>query len=531
MSLAEEGGVPRSFRAPDAGEKMDSRYLLGIDVGTTSLKAAIIDEHAKLLGISSSKYRLITPAQNAVQIDAESAWRAVVKCVSLLKEGKNIDLSRIAGISISTLCPGLTALDENGRVLVDPIIYSDRRSTEEAEEILQKAGSGRLFEITANGSMAGAFSGSSMLWIKHHLPEAYERTRYFGHINTFLAQRMTGEFGIDYSNASCTNLFETTGGRKWSGELCEAIGIEIGKLPPLHESTDVMGGLIQEDLISLGIPKGTPVAIGGADTPCATLAAGVVKHGDVCESVGTTDVLTVCTEKPVFNRGFINRCHVVPGTWIYQGAMSFTGASNEWFLDNFYPDVLEESEGKRNAFDAANLDAERADPGCDGVVFLPYMLGERSPVWDSYARGVFFGVSLKTTRREMNRAVLEGCGYGLRQLSEIAERTTGKEITGFTSIGGGAKSLIWAQIKADITGKTLTILDMSDMAPIGAALLAGTGAGIFRDVYEASAAVEKKVYRVVRPNHEHDKVYDTRYQVYTGLYPALKDLFRLNMNA
>lgn len=506
-----------------------STYLLGVDVGTTSLKVAIIDENARLVGISSSKYTLITPDQQSVQIDAESMWEAFLTCVRLLREGKGIDLSKVAGISISSLCPGLVALGENGEVVVDPIIYSDRRSTEEAEMILEAVGAETLFEYTANSSMAGAFSGSSMLWIKRHLPECYSKTRYFGHLNTFLAQRMTGEFAIDYSNASYSNLFETTGGKRWSEYLCDRIGIDSRKLPPLRESTEVAGLLKAEDLIGLGIPKGTPVAVGGADTPCATLAAGVTGAGDVCESVGTTDVLTVCVDKPVFDKGFINRCHVVPGTWIYQGAMSFTGAANEWFLNRFYPDFFEKAGNTGAAFKMVNADAAKANPGCDGVVFLPYMLGERSPIWDPYARGVFFGISLQTTRSEMNRAVLEGCGYGLRQLSEIAERITGVPIRKFTSIGGGAKSDVWAQIKADITGKEIEVLDMSDMAPVGAALLGGVGAGVWKDVFEASQKVEKKIYKTFRPNHDHDDVYGKRYETYIRLYPALKDIFRHNI--
>ena len=507
---------------------MDKRYLLGVDVGTTSLKVAVTDEDANLLGISAKSYRLITEKHDHVQIDANDMWQSFVECVKLLKEGKDIDLSRISGIGISSLCPGLVALDENGNVLYDPIIYSDRRSKEEAELILSLAGEERLFEITANGSMAGAFSGSSMLWIKRNEEAAYERTRYFGHLNTFLASRMTGEFGIDYSNASYTNLFETTGGKKWSEELCEAIGIDINKLPPLHESTDVIGRLLEGDLTRLGIPEGTPVVIGGADTPCATFAAGVVKAGDVCESVGTTNVLTICIDKPVFDRSFINRCHVVPGTWIYQGAMSFTGAANSWFLEQFCGDLREKATSDISSYALMNREAEEANPGCDGIVFLPYMQGERSPIWDPYARGVFFGVNLQTTGKEMNRAVLEGCGYGMRQLADIAERITGEKFHRLTSIGGGAKSETWAQIKADITGRDIEILDMNDMAPIGAALLSGVGAGVFKDVFDASARVERKVHKIIYANHTHDAVYEKRYRTYTSLYPALKDIYRAN---
>ena len=510
---------------------MGNRYLLGVDVGTTSIKVAIIDEQARVLGMSSSSYRLITPNQDYAQIDTEDMWRAYLKCIRLLQEGKNIDMSRLAGISISSLCPGLAALGENGEVLTDPIIYSDRRSTEEAEMILEAVGREKLFEITANTAMAGAMSGTSMLWIKRNLPEVYEKTKYFGHVNTLLAQRMSGNFAIDYSNASYTDLFETTGGFQWSEVLCEKIGIDMEKLPPLHASTDVVGGLIHPDLIRMGIPRDTPVIIGGGDTACATLAAGVTKAGQVCESVGTTNVLTICVDQPKFDKGFINRCHVVEGTWIYQGALSHTGASYQWFRDNFCQDLVDRAVGTdKTAFQFMNEEADMAEPGSGGLVFLPYMLGERSPIWDPYARGVFFGISLQTTRKEMNRAVMEGCGYGLRQLSEIAERVTGREIKEFTSIGGGAKSETWAQIKADITGKDIKILDMNDMAPIGAALLAGVGAGIFKDVYEAADKVEKKVYKVIRSSRAHDDIYNKRYQVYIQLYPQIKELYKIGSN-
>lgn len=500
-------------------------------MGTTSIKVAIIDEQARVLGMSSSSYRLITPNQDYAQIDTEDMWRAYLKCIRLLQEGKNIDMSRVAGISISSLCPGLAALGENGEVLTDPIIYSDRRSTEEAEMILEAVGREKLFEITANTAMAGAMSGTSMLWIKRNLPEVYEKTKYFGHVNTLLAQRMSGNFAIDYSNASYTDLFETTGGFQWSEVLCEKIGIDMEKLPPLHASTDVVGGLIHPDLIRMGIPRDTPVIIGGGDTACATLAAGVTKAGQVCESVGTTNVLTICVDQPKFDKGFINRCHVVEGTWIYQGALSHTGASYQWFRDNFCQDLVDRAVGTdKTAFQFMNEEADMAEPGSGGLVFLPYMLGERSPIWDPYARGVFFGISLQTTRKEMNRAVMEGCGYGLRRLSEIAERVTGREIKEFTSIGGGAKSETWAQIKADITGKDIKILDMNDMAPIGAALLAGVGAGIFKDVYEAADKVEKKVYKVIRSSRAHDDIYNKRYQVYIQLYPQIKELYKIGSN-
>lgn len=512
---------------------MEKEYLLGVDVGTTSIKVVIIDKDAKLIGISSSSYPLITPNQNYVQIDTEGMWQAYLKCIRLLLQGKDINPAKIAGIGISSLCPGLAAMDENGKILIDPIIYSDRRSTEEAEIIKASVGVDRLFKITANNCMAGAHSGTSMLWIKRNLPDIYEKTAHFGHINTVLAQKMTGNYAIDFSNASYTNLFETKKGHKgtWSDELCEKIGIAKEKLPPLMNSTDVVGGLVNKEMIALGIKEGIPVVIGGADTPCATLAAGVKESGDACESVGTTSVLTVCVDEPKFDRSFINRCHVVEGTWIYQGAMSYAGASYQWFRDKFCWDLVGQAAGSnKNSFNLLNEEAAQAEPGCGGIVFLPYMLGERSPVWDPYARGMFFGVSLQSGRKDFNRAILEGCAYGLRQLCEIAEKVTGIKFNKFASIGGGAKSELWAQIKADVTGKNIEILDMSDMAPVGAALLAGVGAGFFKDAVEASEKVEKKICKVITSNDADREVYEKRYQTYIRLYPQVKELYKIGTN-
>ncbi len=504
------------------------KYLLGVDVGTSSLKVAIIDENAELIGTASSYYKLITPNQICVQIDTKDMWRAYLDCLKNLFENQYINPKFICGISISSLCPGLTAFGENGEVLVDPIIYSDRRSVDEAEFIKEAVGVENLFEITGNTAMAGAISGTSMLWIKRNLPDVYKKTKYFGHVNTLMAQKMTGEYAIDYSNASYTALFETTGGFKWSKFLCEKIGIDINKLPRVCPSTTIVGTLINKELIALGLKEGTKVVIGGGDTACATLAAGVVKNGDVCESAGTTNVLTICVNEPKFSNSFINRCHVVEGTWIYQGALSHTGSSYQWFRDNFYNDTIEyENLDENQAFELMNRDAEGSKPGAGGVVFLPYMLGERSPIWDPYARGVFFGISLRTSKKDVNRAIMEGCGYGLRQLSEMAEDLTGNKYTSFKSIGGGAKSLTWAKIKADITGKDIEILDMNDMAPIGTALLAGVGVNVFKDVYEAADKVEKKIYKVVKSDDSNKEVYDICYGIYTSLYPRIKDMYKL----
>lgn len=511
---------------------MKEAYLLGVDIGTSSVKAAVIDTNGSILGISGSSYKMKRPKPGYVQIDVKSMWEALIKCLRLLKEGKGINPGQISGISISSLCPGLVGMGADGEVLVEPIIYSDSRSVEEAKHIRQVVGEEQFFAITANNVMAGGISATSMLWVKRHLPKVYENICYFGHVNTLLAYKMTGNYAIDYSNASYTGLFETAGGYQWSPLLCSLIGIDINKLPPLMPSSGQIGGLIEQELISLGLKRGTPVIIGGGDTACAALAAGVTSAGDVCESAGTTNVLTVCVEEPKFDRAFINRCHVVDGCWIYQGALSHTGASYQWFRDEFYKELdckhLKDKDEitKQRIFSMMNKEAAEAEPGARGIVFLPYMGGERSPVWDPCARGIFFGMTLEAGRKEMNRAIMEGCAYGLRQLCERAEEVTGWSVQRFYSMGGGAKSEVWTQIKADIMGKDIIILDMNDMAPVGAALLAGVGTGLFSDMYEAGKKIPKKIYRTVHSTNLDREAYERGYRIYTGLYTRIKELYR-----
>ena len=507
---------------------MAMKTLLGIDVGTTSLKVIVLDSDGDILCETKSKYRMIENSEIKSQIDSEDLWKSLITCIKSIGK-KNISLlNSIAGIGISSLCPGLVGFDIKGNVIVNPIIYSDRRSIKEAEYIYDVIGKEKLFEITGNGSMSGSFSGSSILWIKNNNIATYNSVYKFGHLNTLLGYKMTGEFGIDYSNASYTNMLEINGSKKWSNYICSKLEIDQDKLPKLMESSDILGLLNNEDLISIGVPADTPVVIGGADTPCSALAAGVIDHDDAMESAGTTNVLTICVDKPKFDNRFINRYHVIPNKWLYQGAMSFTGVANEWFIRKLVYGKVYQDLTFDEALEAFNVEASGSPAGSNGVIFLPYLLGERSPIWDPYARSVFFGISTETDRSDMSRAVLEACGYGLRQLIEIADESLDIRFDEIISIGGGSKSELWSQIKSDITGKKIITPDKGDYAPIGAALLAGIGVGIYKDAKDAANVVKIKSYREYERNIKSINVYNNRYYIYNSLYPALKELYKKN---
>ena len=508
---------------------MEEKYLLGIDIGTGSLKITIIDKNANVIATKSQEYELSHPYNNYTEIKSNLLWETFINCLKRAVYDSKVDLSLIKGIGISCLCPGLTGFDKDNNIILDPIIYSDRRSTEEAEFIENKVGKETIFKITGNRTMAGAISSTTMLWIKNNKPNLYKNIKYFGHINSLFAMKLTGKVAIDYTNASYTGLFETTKGLKWSETLCDLVGIDMEKLPPIKKSYEVVGGLIAPEIIELGIKKDTPVVIGGADTACAAFTVGIVEQDQVFESVGTTNVLTICSSKPKFSDAFVNRCHVVDDRWLSHGALTHTGSSLRWFRDNLCNDYKEiESQTGKSAYELMDEDALKSGAGANGIVFLPYMLGERSPIWDPYAQGVFFGMSLFNNRGDMIRSILESCGYGLRQLCEITQSTTGSNITKFKSVGGGAKSKVWAQIKADITGKDIDILDCKDAASVGAALLAGVGCKVYSSLEQARNTVEKSIYAEIKSNSTNDSIYKSKYEIYNDLYPRIKDLYQKN---
>jgi xylulokinase len=516
---------------------MGATTFLGIDVGTSSVKTALVDESLKLLAFERAEHTLNRPREGWAELSLESVWEAVKELVRRLAASSSQAVGSVRAAGLSVLSPGLAALDANGRALTGAILFMDRRSVADAEEIAAHIPSEDIFRISANRLMAGSCSLTSMLWIKRNLPEAYEKTRCFGHVNTFLARRMTGNFGMDPSNASYTGLFETGGGRSWSSGIVRRAGIDAGKLPPIVPSASAVGLLACPELEAAGLPAGIPVAMGGGDTACSALAVGALNQGDVFESAGTTNVITACSEKPVFDDRFVNRCHVVPGRWLYHGAMSSTGAAVLWLRNEVFRETSQE------AFDAAVAAAADVSPASDIPVFLPYMAGERSPVWDPFAKGVLFGLGLNTKRAHLIRALLEGCAFGTRHLLGILEEVVGARVSDILSIGGGAKIEAWTRIKADVTGRVFTVLDLSDAAVVGAAMLGAMAGGYLdpaaiglgrdgrirsarADRKETPSLSDRRVWKRFVPDGTYRASYDRRYAIYTELYPRLSGLFR-----
>lgn len=500
---------------------MPENLLLGIDIGSGSVKAALMDSSGAVLAMEKCGHGIETPREGWAEVPIEEIWNNTLVVIRRLLKNFPVQESRIRGMGLSSLCPGLTPMDGDGKALANSVIYMDARSLEEAEDIRRKVGEEEIFRLSGNMLMPGATSVTSILWFRNHRPDIHKNTACYGHINTFLAKRLTGNFGIDYSNASYTGLFETSGGYRWSLKTLDLLGIDGAVLPPIVPSWRSAGPLSCPEFIAAGVPRGIPVAMGGGDTACSAFAVGVIEHNGVFESAGTTNVITVCSEKPVFDRRFMNRSHVVPGRWLYHGAMSSTGASVKWLRD----EVFRIPEDENYELISALVEKAPADEPCP--VFLPYMAGERSPVWDPRARGVFFGLSLNTRREQLVRALFEACAFGSRQLLEIVEGMTDSRMEKIMSIGGWSAIDSWNRIKADVTGREIAALDVSEAAVAGAALLGGMASGVFSSFREAADRVPKKCRRVFTPDSGSREWYDKRYEVYTSLYPRLGELFRI----
>ena len=496
--------------------------FLGIDVGSTSTKLALFDERGRLAAMERAETPVERPAEGHVEIALEALWSSIIELAGRLARSSPGAASRVEGLGISSLCPGLTALSEQGQPLTGAITFMDRRSLEETEIIRRAVGGEQaLFALSGNRLMPGSCSLSSMVWIRDKLPELYRRTRYFGHIPTFLGRRLTGRFGMDYSNASYTGLFRTAGDPafEWSAETAAAVGIEAAKLPPLVPAWRKLGGLDCPGLEAAGFRRGLAVAMGGGDTACAALAVDVLEHDQVFESAGTSDVLTVCSDRPDFDGRFMNRCHVAPGRWLFHGAMSSTGAALFWLKDEVF------RENGPEAWPRVLGEVEALPDEAELPVFLPYMAGERSPVWDPRARGVFFGLDLSMGRPQLAKAVMEGCAFGLRQLLEIVEARLGRPVGRILSIGGWASCEPWARMKADATGRRFVLLDSGEAAALGAAMLGAVAAGCHPDPRSAAAAVDRTILKEFEPRPSGRAARERRYRRYLELYPRLKDLF------
>jgi xylulokinase len=490
------------------------RYLIGIDVSTTAVKALLIDATGAVAGIASAETPLQIPQPLWIEQDPLDWWRGAQTSVRRLLMDTAVGAGAIAAIGLTGQMHGLTVLDEAGKVLRPAILWSDQRTRSECEEIRQRLGRARLIALTGNDALTG-FTAPKILWLRQHEPELYARARQFLLPKDYVRYRLTGEYATDRADGAGTLLFDIRA-RDWSPEVLAALDIDRSLLPPTFEGPTVTGVVSSEAAAATGLRAGTPVVAGGGDQAAQAVGVGAV-HGDIAAlTLGTGAVIFVATNAPLFEpEGRLHAfCHAVPGRWHVMGVTLSAGGSLRWWRDLLSADT---------DFDALLAPAAAIPPGSDGLLFLPYLSGERTPHGDPLARGAFVGLTLAHGPAHLTRAILEGVACGVRD-SLTLMRDVGLPPSREVRVsGGGARSALWRQIHADLLGVELTTVNVVEGAAFGAALLAGVGTGVWPDV-DAACAATVRVTGTTMPRPEVSAIYDAHYSLYRCLYPALRPL-------
>jgi xylulokinase len=499
-------------------------YVLAHDLGTTGNKASLYDERGTVISSSFYAYNTAYPHPNWVEQNPNDWWQAVCVSTHRLLDTAHVLPNEIACIVFSGQMMGCVVIDRNARPLGNAIIWADTRATAEADEMIRSCGMEQAYQITGHRASA-SYSGAKIMWLRHHQPEIYSQAHKFLHAKDFIVARLTGSFVTDYSDASGMNLYDLTT-RNWSPTMLRATGINSEQLPELHASTDVVGEVTRVAAEEVGLATGTPVVIGGGDGSCAAVGAGVIREGSAYNYIGSSSWIGIATRQPIFDPAMrtFNWAHLVPGMITPTGTMQSAGGSYQWLRDVF---CLPEKESavrlNVNPYELMNLQAEQSNPGANGLLFFPYLLGERSPRWNPDARGAYLGLSMSHTRADIVRATLEGITLNLRVILE-AFQEQGAAIQAMRVIGGGANGRIWRQIMADVYGIPVQRpLLLSEATSLGAALAGGIGVGIYPDFNLAETLTP--IVDTLQPNPALKPLYDQLYALFNKAYDAFVPLY------
>lgn len=492
--------------------------LLGIDIGTTGAKALLIRAgDGAVLGTGFAPYPLAHPRPGWAEQQPEDWWHACAAATHACLASASIAPEQVAALGLSGQMHGAVLLDDAGAVVRPCIIWADQRSGAECDEIHHRVGLERLVELTGNPALTG-FTAAKVLWVRNHEPEAFARARLLLLPKDYIRLRMTGEAAMERSDAAGTNLLDVRSG-DWASEVLTALDLPPSLLPPVRGSTEICGRLTTEAAAHLGLPVGLPVAGGGADNACGATGSGVVEPGTVLLSVGSSGVVLAPSVAPQIDRSApVPRIHTffhaAPQLWYLMGVTQAAGLSLRWARDMLL--------GPGGDYDILTAEAANVPIGAEGLLFLPYLQGERAPHLDPHARGAWLGLTASHTRGHLVRAVLEGVAYSLKDcFTLLAEQ--GLPMHDLRITGGGARSPLWRQIFADVLERPVATLATDEGPAFGAALIAGAAIGAYSSLAEASARTVR-LGDSVAPDASHAAAYRAQYARYRSAYPALRDL-------
>lgn len=499
-------------------------YLLGIDIGTSGTKTLLVDTAGRKIASATEEYPLYTPHPLWAEQEPTDWWQASVKGIQRVLAEAKIDPAEIAGIGLSGQMHGSVFLDADNQVIRPALLWCDQRTVEQCVWITERAGKETVVAETLNPVLTG-FTAPKIVWLQQKEPEAWARVKKILLPKDYVRFMLTGEFATEVSDASGTALLNVTK-RAWSDAMMAACNVTADMLPKVYESPEVSGRISAQVASLTGLKEGTPVVGGGGDQAAGAVGNGIVEEGIASCSVGTSGVLFAHMRKPYTDELLRTHtfCAAVPGEWHVMGVQLSSGGSLRWYRDTF---GNSESGVARtmgiDPYEILTKEAATAPAGCEGLIFLPYLTGERCPYPDPYARGVFFGLTLRHNKADMVRSVLEGVAYGLKDSLEIFQ-AMGVTPSQVRLSGGGARSDVWRQIQADIFNRECVTINIDEGPAFGVALLAGVGTGIYPSVQSACAQTISVVSRT-EPDAKDAATYKRYYPIFRKLYEHLKDDF------
>ena len=488
------------------------KLLLGIDIGTSACKVAVFDKKGVVLAQANEPYQLYYPAPGYVEQDPDEWWKAICTGIKKVLSYPNVSAEDIAGIGIDGQSWSAIPVDRDGKCLCRTPIWMDTRARDICDKVKEEIGFDTIFQVAGNDFLP-SYSTPKMLWFKQEKPEIYENTYKFLQSNSYIGYRLTGVMSQDLSQGYGIHFFnnETC---TYDAELAGKLGLSVDKVPDLYQCHDVIGTVTAEAAKKTGLKEGTKVVAGGLDAACGTLGAGVYLPGQTQEQGGQAGGMSICVDHALAHPKLILSPHVVPGMWLLQGGTVGGGGTLRWFKQEFGQDM---------SFDDLTALAEAVPAGSDGVTYLPFMAGEGSTIWNPDAKGVYYGLGFDKTKGHMVRATLEGVAYSLEHNLRVAAET-GAEVGELIAMGGASNSILWTQIKADVTGKTIKVPTSDTATTLGAAILAGVGVGIYES-FEEAIKDTIVITRVQEPDMEAHKKYQESMDLYLELIDALTPIF------
>ena len=501
-------------------------YALGIDVGTGGTRALIVDEHGRVIGSATEEHvPFASPQIGWAEQHPDDWWRAAGVAIRQALGKAKLTGEDIACIGFSGQMHGAVMLDENDRVVRPALIWCDVRTGPQCQELTQKIGADRLIQLTCNPALPN-LTVTKFLWVQENEPDNWKRVRHVMLPKDYVRFRLSRERAIDVADASGTLLLDVAN-RRWSREVLAAANIDESLLPSLHESPDVCGRVSPEGAAATGLKIGTPLVAGAGDQAAGAVGMGIAAPGVVSATIGTSGVVFAATDRPALDRhGRLHTfCHAIPGRWHVMGVTQAAGLSLRWFRNQFGTGHVQSKEmnGHPDPYDLLSQEAATVAAGCDGLLWTPYLMGERTPHLDPQARGALIGLTASHTRAHVIRAIMEGVAFSLRDTFTIfAEMSV--PVTRIRLGGGGARSKLWRQIQADVYGHEVESVEAEEGAAYGAALLAGVGVQIWPSVDAACNSVVRVASRT-QPNAKNIDVLNESYERYRRVYGATREIF------